>query len=542
MSSPPSTVASGPRFASGVVRDPRNPYEYPPLGDFDNTDPIRDASLYASAPWMIPAAVREWDLLEEYVIADRLPGGLPLEACYTEDWLRRCAVPTEAIKKRLGETPQKSREAYCTLVYARLGRSHDADLIPESYGFDTWSFRTYGESYYGAILSQIDYRQWRGQTIPRDDALCFDRPILRAEFRYVTRYGTARAYWRMIEWERRMRSRTGFFIPYQCLEAERLTPTAKIGRYVRIPDHFADVEVPRGCYVDLPPVLTYKGVEMMQDPSSGLWVVFYAEYTARVAAFLLWEVYDRYRLWFVPERLRQWIIDETDWSGVPKEWAVRGRGKGFNYSPGRTDAGGDYILYDPWSKEKLNSYEEVESRRHRRERRTVPENHPTGYHHYEQEFNADGDDEELPDREPEPVAPVDIRSSDQVRPAGDVRAASEITPMEDVGMTRAPTGGSDSQDKSPEEIVLQFLRSAGVNQTQLSGDMAAMRDFVARMVGVPADAEGGSSNENENTPSGEKGTEPTGESPAKDGRNARFSRGRQDSETEEEVLEEYVEE
>ena len=101
--------------------------------------------------------------------------------------------------------------------------------------------------------------------------------------------------------------------------------------------------------------------------------------------------------------------------------------------------------------------------------------------------------------------------------------------MEDVGVTEAPTGGGSSTNKSPEEVVLQFLRSAGVDPTQLSGDMAAMRDFVANMAGVSADAEGGSAEATENTPAGEKRSEPTSDAPTEEARNARFSRGRANS-------------
>ena len=348
---------------------------------------------------------------------------------------------------------------------------------------------------------------------PKDAALCFDRPILRAEFRYVTRNQTARWYWDMIEWERKARSRVGYLVPYQCTEVDGLRPTHREGRYVPLHRHFENVEVPRGCLVDLPPVLTYKGVEMMNNPRSGPWAVFYSEYAARAAAFILWEVYDRYKLWYLSETLRGNIrllkldyilgspgdaeellelldvIDSIDWSAVPAAWAQRGS-RVSDFSPGRNVAGaGDFIYYDPWACKRLASREEAEALRHLPDRRTIPARHPRGFRYRGSfEDSADYDETEPADAEGGPHAG---------------------------GSSRMDV---DAESGNPERVVQEFLRSAGVAPDHLTGDMAAMRDFVARMVGAETFEE-------ERPPDGGKPT--SGDDADGSERNARFQRGRQ---------------
>ena len=74
------------------------------------------------------------------------------------------------------------------LVYQRLNRTVGTDIVPAplpgEHDLDTWYFRTEGEAGYGEKLMKLDYSRFRGVVDVRQDALCFDRPLLRAEFRY----------------------------------------------------------------------------------------------------------------------------------------------------------------------------------------------------------------------------------------------------------------------------------------------------------------------------------------------------------------------
>ena len=94
-------------------------------------------------------------------------------------------------------------------------------------------------------------------------------------------------------------------------------------------------------------VFSYKMQELM-EPQPGWWVVAYTEFAAKVAAFVLFEVYDHFRLWalsrdclllfdnldlsciLVNERNASEfrclcdVIRSTDFERYPREWRRRG--------------------------------------------------------------------------------------------------------------------------------------------------------------------------------------------------------------------------
>ena len=103
---------------------------------------------------------------------------------------------------------------------------------------------------------------------------------LLAEFRYKpTRLAVPQDY---VRWEREVRSRTGFLVPYQCVEVDAMARKARMGRYVPVPKHFAYLEVPRGCLAELPPILTYRSSKLL-DFSSGFWTMFHTEWALNCA-------------------------------------------------------------------------------------------------------------------------------------------------------------------------------------------------------------------------------------------------------------------
>lgn len=110
-----------------------------------------------------------------------------------------------------------------------------------------------------------------------------------------------------VRWEFNTRNRLGFLVSHQMVEIDFLRPSERAARYVPIPASWHAVEVPRGCLAELTAMLTYLGSYLCSDAQSKVWVTFYTERAAPVAAFLLWKVYDTYRLWFIRPILRQHI-------------------------------------------------------------------------------------------------------------------------------------------------------------------------------------------------------------------------------------------
>lgn len=152
----------------------------------------------------------------------------------------------------------------------------------------------------------------------------------------------------------------------------------------------------RGCHSELPPVVTYKA-SALTDPQSGYWTVFHSEWAARVAVWLLWDAYDRYKLWYVPQFLRRDIralrlaavlgtlsnekelhslldlIDNIDWTSA--EYAHTSPDGENLENPGEP-VPGDFVWFDAWAKERVPRHEALE-RRHRRP--GMPANQICGY-------------------------------------------------------------------------------------------------------------------------------------------------------------------
>lgn len=65
---------------------------------------------------------------------------------------------------------------------------------------------------------------------------------------------------------------------------------------MEITTEWRSIEVPQGFFVCLPSEFSYVGSEMIYDPESGWCVIVIAEWAARVAEFILQEVYDDFCL------------------------------------------------------------------------------------------------------------------------------------------------------------------------------------------------------------------------------------------------------
>ena len=366
-------------------------------------DPMRNPRAFLSVPWFDARHYRKRALLQSYAIGGMLPGNLPMDMVVTREYGYHFIVPDTAIRRTSTETSADARCAFIRLLMQHLLRTPGRCLIPVRYNFDPFFFRTDGEVGYGSALAATQWADLEGQFEVSNDMLLSPRPLLRAEFRYLRRLTSPGTYWDMVRWERLTRSRSGFLVPYQCIEFERIRPSHRTGRYVPLCERWREVESCRGCNVELPPAITYVASCLMNNPISGLWVVVLTEWTVRFAAYVLWDVYTRYRLWYVPVLVRRFmrcvdltdslggavnrdeflrlldVIDSVNWASsasVPSANSNRPRRMTDDLSPSRSTEAGDWLYYDPWNGRFISA---SEAARLSSERHEVPQGHPIGY-------------------------------------------------------------------------------------------------------------------------------------------------------------------
>lgn len=364
-----------------------------------DVDPFREPELFVNAPWLLPYHWRRTELIAEYIHAGQLPGRVPARALRFAEWDLRFVFPPSAILWQRGENATTARVELVRLLYKRLRRVPDAFPVPEAAGFDTWVYRSYGESLYCSGLSALDVSGWRGIVDVHQDALLYDRPLLRADFR-THRKSFNTEFVSLIKWERLARSRTGFLVPYQMIEIDRVLHAARHERYLGVPEWFAEMECCRGMPVMLPPIVTYLGTKLMNDADSGYWVVFVTSWVAQFASFLLWEAYDQFRVWYVPHRVLEMMrvldlsfvlgsefnyrelrkllamVDAINWNEVPLSQARRGSRR-VDHSPGReSNEGGDFVFFNPYREEFCD---EDEARTGSRRQRENPAGYASGY-------------------------------------------------------------------------------------------------------------------------------------------------------------------
>ena len=110
-----------------------------------------------------------------------------------------------------------------------------------------------------------------------------------------------------IKWERLFRRRTGYLVPCQCVEAEKLTSETRSSRDVARTPHWELIEVSNYTHVEFSPCITYVGSRLKQDVTSGWWVLAYGDYVARMAVLALQEVYETQRIWRFSKRVCRYM-------------------------------------------------------------------------------------------------------------------------------------------------------------------------------------------------------------------------------------------
>lgn len=94
--------------------------------------------------------------------------------------------------------------------------------------------------------------------------------------------------------ERRVPLRHVRAIPYQSLESFGSGTDFFRRTFARLKLYCGRLEVPRDCYVELPPVFSYD-MRKICHPVSPWWAQAYIEHAAKMVAFILLEVYDSSR-------------------------------------------------------------------------------------------------------------------------------------------------------------------------------------------------------------------------------------------------------
>ena len=133
--------------------------------------------------------------------------------------------------------------------------------------------------------------------------ICIAPPLYALVYSYS--FGTVLFFegsFAMIRWESRNLHRYGYFIPWQDLQVTLVRPSAFEGSYPRKPRwFFGELEVGSNMFVELPPVVTYLGAYLLHDPKSRYWNVFVTVWMARVAAYVMVELYSNYGLFQIPK-------------------------------------------------------------------------------------------------------------------------------------------------------------------------------------------------------------------------------------------------
>lgn len=254
-------------------------------------------------------------------------------------------------------------------VLYKMDLLQDMPLVPRSFNFDLWCYRTEEEARIGAKLYELWHRVsgWQGVADYHQAAILWRLPRLPAEYRTLKK--AEDFFWaETVRMERRLRARCGILAQWHQPEAEGINTYEQVNRWLVLPHWFKDWEVAQGFWAELGPPLAYIGSALMADRTSGWWVVVLTNWVVEVWVYEIWEAFDTWRLWWLPPRVRDAVevldlspvlgcdgiqdaksavrlLRETDWDAVPIENQSRMRIV-KNWSSGRDGSAGDFIWVD----------------------------------------------------------------------------------------------------------------------------------------------------------------------------------------------------
>lgn len=520
-----------------VVRFPGIDKSFPAPSEYDDFDPKRgddvNARLAGACPWFDRRVVTDHiDALAVYTDEHNfLPGQIHLDCLRSWQWVRAFAIVDSDLRTNSNQLVTTIRQDFALMCYEGLNRIMEIDPIPPNSGVDMFVCRSRHEQlYYTAIRGVPDdlLQSWHGIRGVRQAAILVQRPLLRCEFRYISRradYGLVH-----VPGERWARSFWNLAVPHHCPQIEYMNRPARRRAFVRLTETFFNLEVPQGCAVGTPAICSYKSSEMVHR-DSGWWVVFYTDFACKAAQFILTDVYDSLRLWYLPTPLiaairsldlsdilgSQGNVDElhrllrviegTDFYQYPESQSLRYDCPSDAHRRARWTPCADFIYYDPWEQQVLTTsqFDVVRTRR----RRQMPVGHPVGYDFHQNVPGWDGVSYtspeidgvvELPlistrpyvdfldpeiERSAKMTLFVDPTNYTPVGPTGDGNPRSERRDDSPYAMVDSPDRGmrSVSQDvtassRSEEEVIRDFLRRVGLSEASTSGTTTEMMCYL----------------------------------------------------------------
>lgn len=248
---------------------PKSIVTYPHPRECFGLDPFNKRTIrttIANAPWLEPKGYKDHDLIRHHEHAGILPGCVAVEALESYDWKNHNIALLNDIRK--GRSDADHRAAWEWIIYLWIRRTLSCHTIYESTGVETWAFRTEGEISLESAIGSSRTIIWREQVGMRQEALFFQQPILRAEFRFL--WKGAITFWHTnIRWEHQVRNRLWYVAPHQMVEIGILNRGAREVQCVPILAPWHAVEIPRSCLAELPAVITYLDSYLHADAQSG---------------------------------------------------------------------------------------------------------------------------------------------------------------------------------------------------------------------------------------------------------------------------------
>jgi len=462
---------------------------YPSPSSYDEVSIRDNPDLYGMAPWFDRGALEAGGIVERYAYDGVLPGGIPLEAVYKWGWMNQFAVRDTDLRLGYNRDVQRGRKEFALRAMNGFDRLMTS-VVPAAEVSGAAVCRTYTEVGYINAISEIPaatINGWRGRRTVSQDAYVWNKSMLLAEFRYLRKDSS---YWmKSVADTRRFRSRLNRAVPYECINMFGLQDGYFLNGFAELTPQWRKLEVPRGCNAELPMIFSYK-MDELRDPQSGYWVVAYTEWVVKVAAFVLFDVYDSYRLWALSpamiealgqlnldqalgnrENARELrrlvaVIENTRFSDFPAEW--RARGSHVSLDPGRQGSGADFIYYNPWTRSAVSR---EDARELAARERVIPDGHPMGWN-----FDAIPDGWDTPVAEL-PTGAQEAGAWDGDVPVGDSEGDDDIAmgyPVAPGTPAGAAQGGAVGSANVPvtddAEVVRRFLRAVGgVPESVLSG-------------------------------------------------------------------------
>lgn len=170
--------------------------------------------------------------------------------------------------------------------------------IPASWGCDMGFIRFPRENSYVHRLRHDEISAIvRDTTAPVTAQLLFSHTARLEPSRHDSSSAMAKE---LLTFERKQRHRLGVLVPAHCQEAAIMTKAAAAGRFPSCPEWWAAVEDPYGGRTELPPIISYWGIEMMRDMTHPAWKVFRTEWAANKLVELMLRARAGHLYWCSP--------------------------------------------------------------------------------------------------------------------------------------------------------------------------------------------------------------------------------------------------